>query len=173
MSVQSEINRISSNVTAALAAIADKGVTVPDGSNSDSLASLIAAIEAGGGGVPIYIKNITFAEDMTSTYEVDISDISFNPEGRKTSWVIFKNGRDMSGLHVSVQFTCYYEPTLTSVVSASSGRSLTGTTTGYSYGMLNEPDTSSKPLTLKFTGSRPFCAKAGSEYTIVGIKLIE
>lgn len=49
MSVQSEINRISSNVTAALAAIADKGVTVPDGSNSDSLASLIAAIEAGGG----------------------------------------------------------------------------------------------------------------------------
>lgn len=39
-----------SNVTAALAAIADKGVTVPDGSNSDSLAALIAAIEAGGGG---------------------------------------------------------------------------------------------------------------------------
>lgn len=50
MSVQSEITRLSDNVTAALAAIADKGVTVPDGSNSDSLASLIAAIEAGGGG---------------------------------------------------------------------------------------------------------------------------
>ena len=38
-----------SNVTAALAAIAGKGVTVPDGSNSNSLASLIAGIEAGGG----------------------------------------------------------------------------------------------------------------------------
>lgn len=49
MSVQSEITRLSDNVTAALAAIADKGVTVPDGSNSDSLAALIAAIEAGGG----------------------------------------------------------------------------------------------------------------------------
>lgn len=60
MSVQSEINRISSNVTAALAAIADKGVTVPDGSNSDSLAALIAAIEAGGGEYPVpWIKGVS------------------------------------------------------------------------------------------------------------------
>lgn len=50
MSVQSEINRISGNVTAALAAIAEKGVSVPSGSKSDALAALIAAIEAGGGG---------------------------------------------------------------------------------------------------------------------------
>ena len=50
MSVQSEITRISGNITAALAAIADKGVNVPDGSNSDALAELIASIEAGGGG---------------------------------------------------------------------------------------------------------------------------
>lgn len=50
MSVQTQIDRISGNVTAALAAIAEKGVTVPDGSGSDALAALIAAIEAGGGG---------------------------------------------------------------------------------------------------------------------------
>lgn len=50
MSVQSEITRISGNVSAALAAIAEKGVSVPDGSKSDALASLIASIEAGGGG---------------------------------------------------------------------------------------------------------------------------
>lgn len=49
MSVQSEITRLSDNVTAALAAIAAKGVTVPDGSNSDSLAALIESIQAGGG----------------------------------------------------------------------------------------------------------------------------
>lgn len=48
MSIQTEIDRISGNVTAALAAIADKGVTVPDGSTSDALAGLIASIEAGG-----------------------------------------------------------------------------------------------------------------------------
>ena len=50
MSVQTQIDRISGNVSAALAAIAEKGVTVPDGSNSDALAELIASIEAGGGG---------------------------------------------------------------------------------------------------------------------------
>lgn len=49
MSVQTQIDRISGNVSAALAAIAGKGVTVPDGSTSDALAELIASIEAGGG----------------------------------------------------------------------------------------------------------------------------
>ena len=63
MSVQSEITRLSDNVTAALAAIAGKGVTVPDGSNSDSLASLIAGIETGGGGgggtaAPVAMKDV-------------------------------------------------------------------------------------------------------------------
>lgn len=47
MSIQSEITRISSNVDAALAAISDKGVDVPDGSNSDSLSSLIGNISTG------------------------------------------------------------------------------------------------------------------------------
>lgn len=62
MSVQSEITRLSDNVTAALAAIADKGVTVPDGSNSDSLAALIAAIEAGGG--KSYFEKVTIATQL-------------------------------------------------------------------------------------------------------------
>lgn len=48
MSIQSEITRISGNVTNALAAIAAKGVIVPAGSNSDDLADLIALIEGGG-----------------------------------------------------------------------------------------------------------------------------
>lgn len=48
MSIQSEITRISGNVTNALDAIADKGVTVPAGSNSDDLATLIAQISGGG-----------------------------------------------------------------------------------------------------------------------------
>lgn len=48
MSVQTQIDRISGNVSAALSAIAEKGVTVPSGSNSDALAGLIASI----GGLP-------------------------------------------------------------------------------------------------------------------------
>lgn len=50
MSVQTQIDRIDGNVKKALAKIAEKGVTVPSMANSDDLAELIAAIEAGGGG---------------------------------------------------------------------------------------------------------------------------
>ena len=50
MSIQSEINRLSGNVTNALAAIASKGVTVPSSANSNDLADLIYLIDGGGGG---------------------------------------------------------------------------------------------------------------------------
>lgn len=97
MSVQTQINRISGNITAALAAIAEKGVTVPDGSNSDALAELISSIEAGGGisnnivagsftlaesltkASPLYI-NVTFPKNefplMYCVYE-DVSNLDF------------------------------------------------------------------------------------------------
>ena len=55
MSIQSEINRISGNVANALTAIANKGVTVPQGSNSDDLATLIGQIQQGGGAGAISI----------------------------------------------------------------------------------------------------------------------
>lgn len=47
MSIQSEITRISGNVSDSLNAVAAKGVTVPSGSNSDDLALLIASIPQG------------------------------------------------------------------------------------------------------------------------------
>lgn len=47
MSVQTQIDRISEGVSNALTALTDKGVTVPDGANSDNLAELIAAVEVG------------------------------------------------------------------------------------------------------------------------------
>ena len=54
MSISSEITRISGNVSDALTAIANKGVTVPSGSNSDDLATLIAQITGGGGAGAVY-----------------------------------------------------------------------------------------------------------------------
>lgn len=72
MSIATDVSRIKGNITAALAAIADKGVTVPDGSTSDALASLIASIEAGGGGGDTILGynnflsgTITLAEEST------------------------------------------------------------------------------------------------------------
>ena len=64
MSVQTQIDRISGNITAALSAIAEKGVTVPDGSNSDALAGLIQAIQAGGGNVKLTNGSVIFADQL-------------------------------------------------------------------------------------------------------------
>lgn len=48
MSIQSEIDRISQNVSDSLDAVAAKGATVPTGSTSDDLPSLIASIPTSG-----------------------------------------------------------------------------------------------------------------------------
>ena len=66
MSIATDVSRIKGNITAALTAIADKGVTVPDGSTSDALAELIASIEAGGGGVKIASGTIVLSEPSSS-----------------------------------------------------------------------------------------------------------
>lgn len=44
MSIQSEIDRINSNVQAALNAVADTGVSVPEGANSDNLPVAVSAL---------------------------------------------------------------------------------------------------------------------------------
>lgn len=74
MSIQTQIDRISGNVSAALSAIADKGVTVPDGSNSDALHELILSIDAGGGGDSVSDDgngNITINALYSFTYTDD------------------------------------------------------------------------------------------------------
>ncbi len=50
MSIKSEMERISNNVSDALAATAEMGASVPEGANSDNLGTLIRSIPTGGGG---------------------------------------------------------------------------------------------------------------------------
>jgi hypothetical protein len=75
MSVQTQIDRISGAVSAALAALSEKGVTVPAGTKVDGLAALIAAIEAGGGtveGQPVQMIKGTFVmTEEASSYTVE------------------------------------------------------------------------------------------------------
>ena len=67
MSVQTQIDRISGAVSAALDALTEKGVTVPAGTKVDGLAALIAAIEAGGGsGGRMTSGFFTTSDDITS-----------------------------------------------------------------------------------------------------------
>lgn len=69
MSIQNELNRITNAKAAIKTAIEGKGVTVPDGTLLDGMASLIGSIEAGGGG-NIVAGSFTPASNM-KTFKVD------------------------------------------------------------------------------------------------------
>lgn len=69
MSISTEISRLKSAKSAIAAAIAGKGVTVPDGTMLDGMAALIESIEAGGGG-DVALGEITF----TSNENVTLTD---------------------------------------------------------------------------------------------------
>ena len=74
MSIQTELTRITNAKAAIKTAIEGKGVTVPDGTLLNGMASLIESIEAGGGtisGKKFISGEITFSETPTS--EITIS----------------------------------------------------------------------------------------------------
>ena len=77
MSVQSEITRLENAKAAIKAAIEGKGVTVPEATLLDGMASLIESIEAGGGGVDGSPFGATLAsgvfvpsETITGSYDI-------------------------------------------------------------------------------------------------------
>lgn len=73
--LETKIGRIRNNVTAALAKIAEKGVTVPEGAGSDDLETLIDAITGGGGnttdGIALASGTITPASEVELSSEVE------------------------------------------------------------------------------------------------------
>ena len=83
MSVQTELTRITNAKAAVKAAIEGKGVTVPEGTKLDGMASLIESIEAGGGGsgtnvdwrgFPVLTGTFTPSEDISSDYTVSFQE---------------------------------------------------------------------------------------------------
>ena len=75
MSIQTELTRITNAKAAIKTAIEGKGVTVPDGTLLDGMASLIESIEAGGGGGDFNFGgylNITKATSGTYTVAGDV-----------------------------------------------------------------------------------------------------
>ena len=82
MGIQTELTRITNAKAAIKTAIEGKGVTVPDGTLLDGMASLIESIEAGGGGsfdLSNFLQNIT-----------DVISFSFTPTSDEGSYVIDK-----------------------------------------------------------------------------------
>ena len=84
MSISSEITRISNAKTAIAESIANKGVTVPDGTKIDGMATLIDNIPTGGGGGNDEVYEITVTDDdivyTTSDYPVDTTKINLSDE---------------------------------------------------------------------------------------------
>ena len=75
MSIQTELTRITNAKAAIKTAIEGKGVTVPEATLLDGMASLIESIEAGGGektlfGAYFETGSIIPASDITTTYEI-------------------------------------------------------------------------------------------------------
>lgn len=68
--METELGTVDNAVTAALSALVEKGVEVPEGTNITGLAELIAAIEAGGsgGGGLCTTGTLTIAEDTKYVY---------------------------------------------------------------------------------------------------------
>ena len=85
MSIQTELTRIKNAKAAIVAAIEGKGVTVPDGTLLDGMASLIEGIEAGGGGATESI--ISFVADPANSNKMT----SANVDAEIVPFSIFKD----------------------------------------------------------------------------------
>lgn len=71
MSIQTELTRITNAKAAIKAAIEGKGITVPDATLLDGMASLIESIEAGGGGGNFATGTFTTTDDITSNVVIN------------------------------------------------------------------------------------------------------
>lgn len=81
MSIQTDLTRIKNAKAAIKAAIEGKGVTVPDGTLLDGMASLIEGIEIGG--YELKTGTVTIAEDITGQiplFEVETNDLGAIPD---------------------------------------------------------------------------------------------
>lgn len=89
MSVQSEIARLQNAKSAIKTAIEGKGVTVPDGTLMDGMASLIESIEAGGGGGGNIVAG-TYTPASTQTNRVTVT----HNLGKEPTGVLFAKYHD-------------------------------------------------------------------------------
>lgn len=99
MSIQTELTRITNAKAAIKTAIEGKGVTVPDGTLLDGMATLIESIEAGGGGgigeYAIESGTFTPAEAITDSYVIET-----HIEGHSTFFVCYRDPYFLGSLDV-------------------------------------------------------------------------
>ena len=106
MSIQSEITRISGNVINAFTAIANKGVSIPSGSNSDDLATLIGQIPQditmgavsvvdapdSAGGTVRTITGVDISSDTVTAAHLETGYTAHDAEGNPITGVLSPGG---------------------------------------------------------------------------------
>ena len=90
MSIQTELTRITNAKAAIKAAIEGKGVTVPDATLLDGMASLIESIEAGGTSNNIVAGSFTLAESLTTASPLYI-DVTFPKDELPLMFMVYEN----------------------------------------------------------------------------------
>lgn len=99
MSIQTELSRIINAKAAIKTAIEGKGVTVPEATLLDGMASLIEGIEAGGG-QNCYVGTVTLAEDSTTI------TIEHNLGTKSIYYLVFAqdNSRPTNAVHATMKY---------------------------------------------------------------------
>lgn len=156
MSVQSQIDRISDAVQDAIAAITEKGVTVPDGTKVDGLAALISAIESGGGNIDftpfsnVVWGTITPATDTTLVYYASLGlPESYTPP--KFACFMYLSGPMSNGKNQSSAYVSGYN---------SGSFILTG------YNKYQTGSVSNSPKVIQFNSAYPLCAGVTYGYIV-------
>ena len=189
MSIQSEITRISGNISDSLDAVAAKGVTVPSGANSDDLPALIASISGGSTDIFWATYDTTTSAEIEAAYQAGkICAVIYSDR------VYYLTARDSSTEHTFManklaylyRIQCVSDVWSTSsklVVSASSttpsplGTAAVGTATTYAradhvHAMPTAADVGAAPaiteVTVTDTGSVSQTLDAGKLYHFTG-----
>lgn len=128
MSVQSEINRIQKNVSDTLSVIAETGVSVPEGANSDDMPALAAALAGQ------KLDKTGDGSDVTAAFTQASSRANI-ATGEKLSVIFGKLAKWFADLK-TVAFTGSYsdlsnKPDLTAYAAKPTGRTLTLSTAGW------------------------------------------
>lgn len=101
MSIQTELSRIINAKAAIKAAIEGKGVTVPEATLLDGMASLIDSIEAGGGGESnIVVGSFTLINDLTTDSPLYI-DVPFPKNEFPLMYCVFEDTSNLADYNSS------------------------------------------------------------------------
>lgn len=115
MSIQTELSRIINAKTAIKAAIEGKGVTVPEATLLDGMASLIDSIEAGGGVENVAYGSYTPASDAYMIYYADIG-------AKKPIIAVVAGNNGSSSDHIAIFFVSSVESATMRVILYGSNR---------------------------------------------------